>query len=151
MVKKKRSMGRVRKKSNTTISTVAEQGGDAKRSKTESVVSNVKNKLVCAIKAMVESMNEKDLYSVMAHVATVGGKEEEAKSRAIESTEGLVVVASATTTTTTEVHGATAAAATTTTTTGGTAAAAAVEPATPTIVHQPTPPPIQLNNSMRPP
>ena len=72
MVKKKRSMGRVRKKSNTTISTVAEQGGDAKRSKTESVVSNVKNKLVCAIKAMVESMNKKDLYFVMAHVATVG-------------------------------------------------------------------------------
>ena len=45
---------------------------------------------------MVESMNEKDLYSVMAHVATVGNEDADKsrainddanKSRAIESTE----------------------------------------------------------------
>jgi len=53
MVKKKRSMGRVRKKSTTT--TNADEGGGAKRSKTEEAVSNVKNKLASALKAMIDS------------------------------------------------------------------------------------------------
>ena len=57
MVKKKRAtIARKRKKSNTTMNE------DAKRSKTEETsVSSVKKKLVSALKAMIDSMTEKYL------------------------------------------------------------------------------------------
>ena len=138
MVKKKRAIASKRKKSNTR-----KNAEEAKRSKTEAPVSNVKNKLVSALKAMIDSMTEKHLYSVMAYVATVG-KETETVSNAkpVQSTKG---VPSAITTTTTEVNGSTASATTTTTTTGGTA------PAVTTPNEALPPPPIQFNKDTRPP
>ena len=141
-------MSQKKEKQCTTPTNTEEEKG-AKRSKTEAMVSNVKNKLVSALKAMIDSMKEKDLYSVMAYVATVG-KEETTSSDSdkIEFTEGVVAsAASATTTTTTEVTGATASATTTTTTTGGTTTAT---PATAPIVNEATPPPIQFNYNLRP-
>ena len=67
MVKKKRNTGHRRKKSNTTINKEKQQNGGAKRSKTKTAVSEVKNRLVSAIKAMIDTMNEEYLYSVMVY------------------------------------------------------------------------------------
>ena len=47
-----------------------EQNGGAKRSK--AVVSDAKNKLLAAIQAMIDSMEEEHLYSVIVYVGTVG-------------------------------------------------------------------------------
>mmetsp|Transcript_22908 Transcript_22908/g.51155 ORF Transcript_22908/g.51155 Transcript_22908/m.51155 type:complete len:99 (-) Transcript_22908:44-340(-) len=73
MVKKKSNTRRRRKKSNTTINEGERQHQGAKRQKTEATgVSDAKNRLVSAIKAMIDSMNEEHLYSVMVYAGTVG-------------------------------------------------------------------------------
>mmetsp|Transcript_14734 Transcript_14734/g.30433 ORF Transcript_14734/g.30433 Transcript_14734/m.30433 type:complete len:101 (+) Transcript_14734:131-433(+) len=71
MVKTKRSMACKREKTITRINAEEEEQG-AKRSKTEAAVSDAKNRLVSAIKAMIDSMNEEHLYSVMVYAGTVG-------------------------------------------------------------------------------
>jgi len=58
MVKKKRSMSCKRKKSNTRINVIEEE---SKHTKTKEAVSDAKNRLVSAIKAMIDSMNEEHL------------------------------------------------------------------------------------------
>jgi len=71
VVKKKSNTRRRRKKSNITINE-GELHPGAKRQKTEAAVSDAKNRLVSAIKAMIDSMNEEHLYSVMVYAGTVG-------------------------------------------------------------------------------
>ena len=67
MTKKKRNICLRRKKRRTTPNTEEQQQGKgAKRWKTEVMVSNVKNKLVSALKAMIDSMKKEDLFSVIA-------------------------------------------------------------------------------------
>ena len=73
MVKKKINTRHRRKKSNTTIRNEGEQKHPrAKRQKIEEAVNDVKNRLVSAIIAMIDSMNEEHLYSVMVYAGTVG-------------------------------------------------------------------------------
>ena len=49
-----------------------EEDKGAKHLKTELPVNNVKNRLLSAIKAMVDSMNEEHLYSVMVYAGALG-------------------------------------------------------------------------------
>ena len=70
MVKKRSTTGCRRKKSNTTGTNKEQQQLQAaKRLKT---VSDTKIRLADAIKAMVDSMEEEHLYSVMEHAAKMG-------------------------------------------------------------------------------
>ena len=132
MVKKKRSTGRRRKKSNTTIN-ADEQHTGAKRSNTAASVSvDVKNRLVSAIKAMIDSMDEEHLYSVMEYAGKVGKELMASEKQASANTSAAK--ATTTTTTTTEIAGAKT---TITMTTGG---ASISEPRTPLETTQETTP-----------
>ena len=162
MVKKRRATGRRRKKSNTE-----EQSTGAKRSKVEAAASDVKNRLISAIIAMIDSMNEEHLYSVMVYAGAVGKEligsdkaaAETSAAKAIESSAAEAAAATTTTTTTTEIAGAKT---TTTTTTRGVPTGSngqtettnsAQEDSTPTTPQPPpvaTPPPIRFTREMRP-
>ena len=71
MVKKKRNTGRRRKKSNTTT-TIEEQQQHRAVAKRPKTVSDANNRLTDAIKAMIDSMDEEHLYSVMEYAGKVG-------------------------------------------------------------------------------
>ncbi len=154
MTKKNRSTGRRRKKSNTTINAEQQQDGGAKRPKT--VVSDAKNRLVSAIKALIDSMDEDHLYSVMVYAGTVGkelmGSDKAAadtsaaKASAIESSAAALAPA-ATTTTITEIAGAKT---TTTMTTNGASLSSPTIRTPEETTQEATPPPIQFNKSNRP-
>jgi len=129
----------------------------AKRQKTEAAVSDAKNRLVSAIKAMIDSMNEEHLYSVMVYAGTVGkellGSEKAAAdtSAARKATIELSTMAPPPPTTTTKTENAGAKTTTSTTTTGAGAPLVTSTPRTPQErTQEATPPPIQLNKNMRP-
>ena len=154
MVKKRSNTGRRRKKSNSPGTNKEQQQPQAgKRLKT---VSDAKNRLAAAIKAMVDSMEEEHLYSVMEYAAKMG-KELIASEKQAAANTSATKAPTTTTTTTTEIAGAKT---TTTMTTGGTSVS---EPRTPQLEttqeapqevrpqEEATPPPIQFNKMTRPP
>ena len=151
---KKGKIGRRRRKSNT-------DDKEAKRCKTRNAaaaVSDTKNRLVSVIKAIINSMNEEHLYSVMVYAGTVG-KEEQTNTPPPPPPPPPATATATAATTTTEIAGAKT---TTTTTTRGvptesnrqavTANSAEEDttPATPQPTQEVTPPPIQFTRTMRP-
>mmetsp|Transcript_117669 Transcript_117669/g.240614 ORF Transcript_117669/g.240614 Transcript_117669/m.240614 type:complete len:169 (+) Transcript_117669:378-884(+) len=152
MVKKRSTTGCRRKKSNTTRTNKEQQQPQAgKRLKT---VSDAKNRLAAAIKAMVDSMEEEHLYSLMEYAGKIGKELIASEKQAAANASAAAKARTTTTTTTTEIVGAKT---TITMTTGGVSNS---EPRTPlqrtqeTKLEAPqeaTPPPIQFNKTTRPP
>mmetsp|Transcript_14729 Transcript_14729/g.30424 ORF Transcript_14729/g.30424 Transcript_14729/m.30424 type:complete len:159 (+) Transcript_14729:75-551(+) len=105
MAKKKLATDRKRKKS-TINSSQQHAGPKGTKTNKKSEVSEAKNKLVVAIKAMVDIINEEHLYSVMVYDGTLGKEEllgsdkEQALAR---SNELPATTITTTTTTTTEI------------------------------------------------
>ena len=147
MTKKRRSTGLRRKKSNKTMNKDQhhQDGGGAKRSKTV-ISDDGKNRLAAAIKAMIDSMDEEHLYSMMEYAGKVGKELMGSTKQAAADTSAAKATAT-TTTTTTEIAGAKT---TTTMTTGGTTTNVS-PPRTPQeTTQEATPPPIQFNKNTRP-
>mmetsp|Transcript_21510 Transcript_21510/g.48397 ORF Transcript_21510/g.48397 Transcript_21510/m.48397 type:complete len:123 (+) Transcript_21510:3093-3461(+) len=104
MAKKKLATDRKRKKS-TINSSQQHAGPKGTKTNKKSEVSEAKNKLVVAIKAMVDIINEEHLYSVMVYDGTLG-KEEllgSDKEQALARSNELPATTITTTTTTTTV------------------------------------------------
>mmetsp|Transcript_5117 Transcript_5117/g.10741 ORF Transcript_5117/g.10741 Transcript_5117/m.10741 type:complete len:110 (-) Transcript_5117:28-357(-) len=104
MVKKRSNTGRRRKKSNTTGTNKEQQQHQA--AKGPKTVSDAKNRLADAIRAMVDSMEEEHLYSLMEYAGKIGKELIASEKQAAANASAAAKARTTTTTTTTEIAGA---------------------------------------------
>ena len=103
MTKEKRATGCRRKKSKTTRINKEEQQHRVARKRPKTVSGDAKNRLVAALKAMIDGMDEEHIYSVMEYAGKVGKELMASDKQAAADTSAAK--ATTTTTTTTEIAG----------------------------------------------